>query len=292
MKDMLYESLESMPSSELPDSESLRNYVRNFDEEYFDFAEKELNKINTFFAEKLAEATRKFGDLLSELHKVKPGVVDESKLNRRLNESLVRNQPTTTTTAMHAGLTPSMSIRSRSQSMNQYQPSSASHLQQQQQQPPPTTSPNNDLQRKPRKVQKKVNDLKLAFSEFYLSLVLLQNYQTLNFTGFRKIMKKHDKLLSTSSGNEWRQLNVDDAPFKKNDKVNLLIADVENVFADGLEAGDKSKAMKRLRVPPLGAHQSLWTTYFVGLFSGAFLILISIALIISKDSLVFVDACS
>lgn len=40
----------------------------------------------------------------------------------------------------------------------------------------------------------KAYDLKLALSEFYLSLVLLQNYQSLNFTGFRKILKKHDKV--------------------------------------------------------------------------------------------------
>lgn len=41
---------------------------------------------------------------------------------------------------------------------------------------------------------RKIQELKLAFSEFYLSLILLQNYQTLNFTGFRKILKKHDKV--------------------------------------------------------------------------------------------------
>lgn len=41
---------------------------------------------------------------------------------------------------------------------------------------------------------RKLHDMKLAFSEFYLSLILLQNYQTLNFTGFRKILKKHDKV--------------------------------------------------------------------------------------------------
>lgn len=51
---------------------------------------------------------------------------------------------------------------------------------------------------------RKRNDLKLAFSEFYLMLVLLQNYQTLNFTGFRKILKKHDKLFQTNRGEEWR----------------------------------------------------------------------------------------
>ena len=30
---------------------------------------------------------------------------------------------------------------------------------------------------------RKMQDLKLAFSEYYLSLVLLQNYQNLNYTG-------------------------------------------------------------------------------------------------------------
>jgi len=43
-------------------------------------------------------------------------------------------------------------------------------------------------------VYKSLNDIKLALSEFYLSLILLQNYQSLNFTGFRKILKKHDKV--------------------------------------------------------------------------------------------------
>lgn len=41
---------------------------------------------------------------------------------------------------------------------------------------------------------RKVQELKLGFSEFYLSLILLQNYQNLNHTGFRKILKKHDKV--------------------------------------------------------------------------------------------------
>jgi hypothetical protein len=30
---------------------------------------------------------------------------------------------------------------------------------------------------------RKMQELKLAFSEYYLSLVLLQNYQNLNYTG-------------------------------------------------------------------------------------------------------------
>lgn len=52
----------------------------------------------------------------------------------------------------------------------------------------------NLLRRKKNIPARKMQELKLAFSEFYLSLILLQNYQNLNFTGFRKILKKHDKV--------------------------------------------------------------------------------------------------
>ena len=51
---------------------------------------------------------------------------------------------------------------------------------------------------------KNTHSLKVAFSEFYLMLILLQKFQLLNFTGFRKILKKHDKLFQTTRGNDWR----------------------------------------------------------------------------------------
>ena len=41
--------------------------------------------------------------------------------------------------------------------------------------------------------------------------------------------------------------------------------------------------MKRLRVPPLGEHQLPWTTFKVGLFSGAFIVLVFV-LVISLSS--------
>ncbi|CAM9577383.1 unnamed protein product [Lampetra planeri] len=121
-----------------------------------------------------------------------------------------------------------------------------------------------------------LRDLKLAFSEFYLSLILLQNYQNLNFTGFRKILKKHDKILETKRGVSWRVAHVETAPFFISKKIDQLILETENVFTNELEAGDRQKAMKRLRVPPLGAAQPspVWTTFRVGLFCGVFLVLV------------------
>ena len=45
---------------------------------------------------------------------------------------------------------------------------------------------------------RKMNDklLKTAFSEFYLSLIMTQNYVKHNLQGFQKIMKKFDKNLN------------------------------------------------------------------------------------------------
>lgn len=98
-----------------------------------------MGEINDSLPEKLAEATRRFATLNSELSEIL-SVSEDS----------------------HAG---NHKARYRSHILHK-KPVSASKLQK----------------------------LKWAFSEFYLSLILLQNYQDLNFTGFRKILKKHDKV--------------------------------------------------------------------------------------------------
>lgn len=121
--------------------------------------------------------------------------------------------------------------------------------------------------------RKKLNDLKLAFSEFYLSLVLLQNYQRLNFTGFRKILKKHDKLIGNEEGKRWHRAHVESAFFHTNKDVDKLIEDTENIVTIQLESGDRQRAMKRLRVPPLNDVPKPWTAFRVGFSLGAFVVL-------------------
>lgn len=130
---------------------------------------------------------------------------------------------------------------------------------------------------------RKMHAMKLAFSEFYLNLVLLQNYQNLNFTGFRKILKKHDKVLNTDAGAKWREQYVENALFFTSKDVDNLILETENLFTEKLESGDRGRAMKRLRVPPLNAQQSVWVTFRVGLFLGAFLVLF-IAVLLTGNS--------
>lgn len=131
---MLYLTVEEAPSAESVDPEVVTRHYKNFDEHFFHYCDKELKKINTFYSEKLAEATRKFATLNSEL---KTTLAD----NKQKLKSKIKN-------FKYDNVIPS----------------------------------------------RKLQEFKTAFSEFYLSLILLQNYQSLNHTGFRKILKKHDKV--------------------------------------------------------------------------------------------------
>ncbi|XP_032664967.1 xenotropic and polytropic retrovirus receptor 1-like isoform X2 [Odontomachus brunneus] len=225
MKALLYAAVEQAPSADVSETHVLESYFSKFDEKFFHYCDKELTKINTFYSEKLAEATRKFATLNSELSEILSVSEDNHTGNHK--------------------------ARYRSHILHK-KPVSASKLQK----------------------------LKWAFSEFYLSLILLQNYQDLNFTGFRKILKKHDKLLSVDIGAKWRAEHVDTAIFHTRTDIDRLITETETLFTRDLEQGDRQRAMKRLRVPPLGEHLSPWITFKVGLFSGAFIILF-IAVIIS-----------
>ncbi|XP_039267129.2 xenotropic and polytropic retrovirus receptor 1 homolog [Styela clava] len=215
LKTLLYDCREESPDAEITEEATVQRYYARFEEKFFAICDKELTKVNTFYAEKLAESTRKFATLQSELQAQKASLLKKGPVRqRRKSEFLI-----------------------------------------------PTR----------KNVQvKTVKDLKLAFSEFYLSLILLQNYQELNFTGFRKILKKHDKMLETDKGCKWRQKYVETAPFYTDTHNSQLILKTETKYINDLEGGDRSKAMKRLRVPPLSEFEMYprWTVFRVGLFLG------------------------
>ena len=125
-----------------------------------------------------------------------------------------------------------------------------------------------------RKARKQRQTLKRDFSELYLNLVLLQNFQQLNHTGFRKILKKHDKLGRSTRGKDVFKKDVCHAHFWTSKSVNGMLEQVEKVMIQSLEKGNRTKAMNRLRVPPLGSEHkySHWSSYFAGLFCGILLL--------------------
>lgn len=241
MKEMLYQAILSLPAVDTDEDGEIQGdseaILAKFNQEFFTYADKELAKVNTFFAEKLSEALRKFATLKNALKffqfREEPGE-NGKKFGRRM-------------------VRPNASTLFRK----------------------------SEQEREMSKQYKKVNDLKLAFSEFYLSLVLLQNYQNLNYQGFRKIMKKHDKLLKITTGTDWRSRNVDSSPFYADKEIDRLITEVENLVTNELEKGDRTKAMKRLRVPPLAERTTSWDFFRNGFVSGSFLILMTATIVSS-----------
>ncbi|XP_072130459.1 solute carrier family 53 member 1-like isoform X4 [Mobula birostris] len=231
-KEMLYAAQDQAPSLEVTDEDTVKRYYARFEEKFFQFCEKELAKINTFYSEKLAEAQRRFATLQNELQSTLEVQVDRNAFSNLRQRRIVF-----------------------------------------------------PLSHKERVHHRNIRDLKLAFSEFYLSLILLQNYQNLNFTGFRKILKKHDKMLETSRGADWRVVHVEVAPFYTCKKITQLISETEALVTAELEGGDRQKAMKRLRVPPLGAAQPApsWTIFRVGMYFGIFVVLLAALVIIAQS---------
>lgn len=67
----------------------------------------------------------------------------------------------------------------------------------------------------------------LNFTSYFHILIYSNLIQNLNFTGFRKILKKHDKILDTQRGADWRVAHVEVAPFYTCKKITQLISETE-----------------------------------------------------------------
>lgn len=168
---MLYMAVEQAPSAELVEPEVLRAYFSQFDEKFFHYCDKELTKINTFFSGRCLEGRLDPTRVEARLTRPWYFAAAEKLAEAQRKYSALRSEMIELTAEeADGGAGGGWGARYRHR-----------------------------LKRTAlagRAPVRKMQDLKLAFSEFYLGLILLQNYQNLNFTGFRKILKKHDKVRS------------------------------------------------------------------------------------------------
>ncbi|XP_051858995.1 xenotropic and polytropic retrovirus receptor 1-like [Drosophila albomicans] len=121
-------------------------------------------------------------------------------------------------------------------------------------------------------------NLPLACTEFYLSLIMLQNFQSLNYTAFRKICKKYDKNLKSDMGGFWFEEYVTIAPFAQDKELQSMIGQVEELYTVHFTKGDRAKAMDKLRVPPLGQCVPPSKIFMAGMVLG--LCIVSTAIVI------------
>jgi hypothetical protein len=150
---------------------------------------------------------------------------------------------------------------------------------------------NNETKIKKRK-RKYINNFKLAISEFYLSLVLLQNYQSLNSIGFRKILKKYDKVFKTTQGDEWRTKNIIPSTLNTNKRVDELLVETENFVVEYLEDGNRERALELLQVQPLESRSNPWVQFRFRLFATisvllSLFIILQVIFLRREDSLPF-----
>lgn len=92
--------------------------------------------------------------------------------------------------------------------------------------------------------------LKKRIISLYVQLSELKSYVQLNKTGFRKVLKKFDKILDKELKSDYMKTHIDTAyPFNDDTKegVEEKIAKMETAYADIVTAGDLELAKKDLR---------------------------------------------
>ncbi|KAK1390680.1 phosphate transporter PHO1 [Heracleum sosnowskyi] len=138
-----------------------------------------------------------------------------------------------------------------------------------------------------KKIQCAEKMIRGAFVELYRGLGLLKTYSSLNMVAFTKILKKFDKVSNQDASTSYLQV-VKNSHFISSDKVVRLMDEVESLFTQHFANNDRKKAMKFLR--PQQHRESHMITFFVGLFTGCFVTLFGVYVILAHLSGMFSPA--
>lgn len=223
-------------------------------DEFFEFLDSELNKIDAFYVMKEQEATEKLRVLRQQLHIMRDQRIQEvlaSKKTAKYDDSDTQQRPNgfakikggrikdtlagknrfgKNTEALAQMATPGMQpqerdfIANRRDFMRRQDPQSQE-------------VPYRSAKRK----------LKHALQEFYRGVELLKGYAYLNRTAFRKINKKYDKAVNTRPPLRYMFEKVNKASFVQSDVIESLMVAVEDLYSRYFERGNRKIAASKLR---------------------------------------------
>eukprot|EP00816_Leptocylindrus_hargravesii_P012287 CAMPEP_0196806948 /NCGR_PEP_ID=MMETSP1362-20130617/6884_1 /TAXON_ID=163516 /ORGANISM="Leptocylindrus danicus, Strain CCMP1856" /LENGTH=831 /DNA_ID=CAMNT_0042180649 /DNA_START=208 /DNA_END=2699 /DNA_ORIENTATION=+ len=91
---------------------------------------------------------------------------------------------------------------------------------------------------------KEADSIRRSLVDLYRGLKLLSNYTVINYTGFVKIIKKHDKMLPEFKGQ--LAIFLDETVFHRNKPIELLINRMEKVYADWFCFGNIREAQSKM----------------------------------------------
>jgi SPX domain protein involved in polyphosphate accumulation len=222
-------------------------------DEFFEFLDNELNKIDSFYMMKEQEATEKLRVLRQQLHVMRDQRIQEvlaskkavkpdsgdgqqrpngfAKLNSNLKDTIVgKTRFGKNSEALAQMATPGMppqgrdSIVNRRDFMRRQEP------------------PNQEVSYRSAK-----HKLKHALQEFYRGVELLKGFAYLNRTAFRKINKKYDKAVNARPPLRYMSDKVNKASFVQSEVTESLMVAVEDLYSRYFERGNRKIAVSKLR---------------------------------------------
>ena len=91
---------------------------------------------------------------------------------------------------------------------------------------------------------------------YYRDLLLLENYAIMNYCGFSKILKKHDKQTGFTTRTQFMRVCVAPQPFTRYPRLMEMIREAEDLYRDIAAASDRIRGTRSVDPPPLSPSSS------------------------------------
>lgn len=236
-------------------------------DDFFNFLDKELDKVERFYKTKEDEARDRLTVLRAQLHEHRDQRARDMQAERQGKHHLKR-QDDRVSNMLHQTPLPTMpkhEINGHNgalfKNVFQHEPKVGKTSKAMNKLASPPTSPATQAKDDARDFVKKKptagnetvphrfakRRLKLALQEFYRGMELLKSYALLNRTGFRKINKKYDKAVNARPPLRYLNEKVSDAHFVKSTLIDEYIVAVEDLYARYFERGNRKVAVNKLR---------------------------------------------
>ncbi|KAL1876638.1 Xenotropic and polytropic retrovirus receptor 1 [Paecilomyces lecythidis] len=263
-------------------------------DEFFEFLDDELDKIETFYKMKEEEATNRLQILRQQLHTMRDRRIEEvlaAKKGIKQNSNGdghgngVHGLPGAKW-KLPVGPRFGKNSKALAQMMTPSAPEPIDY---------PAIANRRDFTRRPESEGQGVpyrsakRKLKLALQEFYRGLELLKAYTFLNRTAFRKINKKYDKTVFARPPMRYMTEKVNKSYFVQSEILESHIIAVEDLYSRYFERGNRKIAVGKLRNAIQRSGDYSGNTFLIGLMIAAGLVFGIQGLVYSTQLLVDPD---
>ncbi|KIR53486.1 hypothetical protein I315_04079 [Cryptococcus gattii Ru294] len=262
--------------------EELYDRMEGDEKAFFDLLQRELDKVEKFYVEREQEAIKRAHDLRVQLreladhrklyHEIYPeGIPEwEAKMGRILPNGVQSRAPVFN--KLRSRFKYTFDDRENSFSNTNERPNKDANVASSGSQSPVMSEHERQHLRQamtedkehqtysPERYQKYKKDLRNAVLEFYRQLELIKNYRIMNLTGFRKALKKFEKVTKIPCLEMYTDERISKCTFSKSEAIDDLIKQCEELYTIHFEHGDSKKARERLR------RQQLEKTHYQSVF--------------------------